>query len=213
MSSRGYVESRTVIPTAALGGPQKGIGQIANALRKLVHDNTDGIVGIGIACPGPVDLDTGTVSELYYLPNWDGFDIVTSLTKEFGVEVVVENDAVAAAFGESVWGYGQNASRFLYISVGTGIGGAFFIDGQPYRGARGIHPEIGHHIIDPVGPQCTCGSFGCWESLASCTALVRWYLQLQDADTALELPVTAKAICSAASAGDSRAQVAVHLSR
>ena len=62
--------------------------------------------------------------------------------------VTLENDADAAAIGEHTWGIGQGTSRFLLVTVGTGIGVGLTIDGQLYRGTQGAHPEIGHHIID-----------------------------------------------------------------
>jgi len=77
----------------------------------------------------------------------------------------LENDGDASVLGESTWGAGQGKSRLIYVTVGTGIGGGIIIDGHLYRGADRSHPEVGHHVIDASGPQCTCGFRGCWEAL------------------------------------------------
>ena len=71
-------------------------------------------------------------------------------------------------------GCGQNRSRLIYVTVGTGIGGGMVFDGKLYRGVDGAHPEVGHHVVDPAGPQCSCGFRGCWESLAAGPAMVAW---------------------------------------
>src|SRR6266436_6339860 len=72
-------------------------------------------------------------------------------------------------------GAGKGKSRLVYVTVGTGIGGGIILDGQLYRGADMAHPEIGHHVLDPSGPLCSCGFRGCWESLATGSALTEWF--------------------------------------
>jgi glucokinase len=88
----------------------------------------------------------------------------------------MENDADAAALAEATWGSGIGVDRFLYVTLSTGIGTGFLMQGQVYRGVEGAHPEMGHHTIDPSGPKCYCGATGCWESLASGSAIKEWYL-------------------------------------
>ena len=113
------------------------------------------------------------------LPDWIEVPVVARLTRHFGVPACLENDADAAALGEYWAGAAKPTSespavRCLYaITVGTGIGTACIIDGQVYRGANGFHPEGGHQIVDPSGPQCYCGGKGCWESWSSGTAIGR----------------------------------------
>src|SRR5208283_2726971 len=96
------------------------------------------------------------------------------LRRIFPVSVAIENDADAAALGEAGWGAGDNRSRLIYVTVGTGIGTGLILDGEVYRGVDQSHPEIGHHVIDPSGPPCLCGFSGCWESLAAGPAMVSW---------------------------------------
>ena len=150
------------------------------------------------ALPGPVYPLTGKLGRIEFLPGWEGLDLVDELQRAFGVSAAIENDADAAALGESAWGAGKGAQRFIYLTVSTGIGGGIVLDGRLYRGADGSHPELGHHVIDPSGPLCFCGARGCWESLASGPALA---LRGGRA-TALE-------VCEAARQGDVEALAAV----
>jgi glucokinase len=85
--------------------------------------------------------------------------------------VRLENDADAAAMGEFYFGAGGGASPLVMITLGTGIGGAMLVDGVIHRGVQAEHPELGHIPIDTSGPECYCGTRGCWESLASGTAI------------------------------------------
>jgi glucokinase len=84
---------------------------------------------------------------------------------------VLDNDADAAALGEAAVGAGIGRRRIVMLTYGTGIGSGVIIDGQIYRGAADVHPELGHLPIDPTGPECYCGTRGCFESIASGTAI------------------------------------------
>jgi glucokinase len=145
-----------------------------------------------------VDPFTGTLGPNEFLPGWEGINLVEALQREFGLQVALENDADAAALGDYMWGAGKNVDRLIYITISTGIGGGIVLDGRLYRGADGSHPELGHHVIDPSGPQCFCGARGCWESLASGPALAREGKM----DSAQE-------VCAAAGRGDQTALKAV----
>jgi glucokinase len=129
--------------------------------------------GIGLGCPGPLDPERGTVHDPYTLPLPDGADIVSPLRQRFGVPVVLEVDTYAAALGEHWLGAGAGHELVACVMVGTGIGCGLVRNGRVARGARGAYPEIGHHVIDPAGPPCYCGARGCWEALASGTAIGR----------------------------------------
>jgi glucokinase len=124
------------------------------------------------------------------------------LRDEFQVPVTLENDADAAALAESHWGVGQGSTRFLYVTVSTGIGGGLVLDGRLYRGVDGSHPEIGHHVVDPSGPRCSCGARGCWEALASGPALVKWARENAGAEDRLPDDLSAEDLCRRAERGD-----------
>ncbi len=123
--------------------------------------------------------------------------------------VALENDGDAAALAEAGWGAGRNRSRLIYVTVGTGIGGGIVLDGKLYRGVDGAHPEVGHHVVDPAGPECSCGFRGCWESLAAGPAMVAW-LEAHAPAAYLHRPgITARKICELAQDGDEVALQAV----
>ena len=151
-----------------------GLELIAHMLRRTAQKSGVELTGIGIGSTGPVDPMRGEFGDVDFLPGWRGKNPVSDLASVFAVPVALENDGDAAALAEAGWGAGRNHSRFIYVTVGTGIGGGIILDGKLYRGVDGAHPEIGHHVIDPAGPQCTCGFRGCWESLAAGPAMVAW---------------------------------------
>ncbi|MFT4084581.1 MAG: ROK family glucokinase [Nocardioides sp.] len=132
--------------------------------RRLSH------VGVGAA--GYIDKTRSTV---LFAPNiaWRDVDLKAMIEKEVELPVVIENDANAAAWGEFVFGAGADVDDLLLVTVGTGVGGGFVLDGELYRGAFGVGAEIGHMRVVPGGVLCGCGNRGCLEQYASGSALVR----------------------------------------
>jgi glucokinase len=152
--------------------PDSGLNLIERLLHELL-DTLDSptLLGIGIGCTGPLDTVRGLINNPYTLEGWSNVPIIERLNKTFNVSVRLENDADAAALGEYWQGAGRDAKRLYAVTVGTGVGTALIIDGKIYRGADGSHPEGGHQLIDPSGPECYCGYRGCWESLISGSAI------------------------------------------
>src|SRR5690242_15357250 len=179
-----------------------GIELIAHMLRRTARRAGGQITGVGIGSTGPVDPIRGEFGDVDFLPGWRGKSPVKDLAQVFNVRVALENDGDAAALAEAGWGAGRNRSRLIYVTVGTGIGGGIVIDGNLYRGAGGAHPEMGHHVIDPAGPECTCGFRGCWESLAAGPAMAAWVERNAPADYSHRQGITAHRICELARAGD-----------
>ncbi|MEH2439076.1 ROK family protein [Nostoc sp.] len=122
---------------------------------------------IGVSFGGPVDASTGTVRLSHHVAGWENIPLKGLLEDEFGVSVGVDNDANIAALGEHRFGAGQGYDSLFYITVSTGVGGGWILNGQPWRGAGGMAGEIGHIVVDPAGPVCLCGKRGCVERLAS----------------------------------------------
>jgi glucokinase len=176
----------------------EGLALIIAMLQATSREAGGELEGIGVGCTGPVDPLNGTLERIEFLPSWEGCHLTAELQEAFGVTAFLENDADAAALGELAWGAGKDAKRFIYLTISTGIGVGLVFDGRLYRGVEGAHPEIGHHVIDPSGPQCSCGAHGCWESLASGPALA--------ARAGLS---SALAVCRAAETGDPAACLAV----
>jgi glucokinase len=122
---------------------------------------------IGVSFGGPVDFPAGKVRLSHHVPGWDDFPLAEKLSTHFSAPVAVDNDANVAALGEANFGAGAGCSSLLYITVSTGVGGGWILDGKPWRGFDGMAGEIGHTVVDPQGPLCLCGKHGCLERLAS----------------------------------------------
>jgi len=167
------------------------------------------VSGIGIGATGPVDPIRGEFGDVDFLPGWRGKNLVRDLQQSFSVRTAMENDGDAAALAEAGWGAGRNRTRLVYVTVGTGIGGGIILDGKLYRGVDGAHPEIGHHVLDPSGPDCSCGFRGCWESLAAGPAMVAWWERHAPQGHLPRQGITAKRICELAQQRDALAQQAV----
>lgn len=197
----GKVLSRMEAPT----DPNRysdGIELIAHMLRKTAQRAGSPITGIGIGSTGPVDPMRGEFGDVDFLPGWRGKSPVKDLAQVFSVQVALENDGDAAALAEAGWGAGRNRTRLIYVTVGTGIGGGIVLDGKLYRGVEGSHPEVGHHVIDPAGPKCSCGFRGCWESLAAGPAMVAWFEHNAPADDPHREGISAQRICELARQDD-----------
>ncbi len=205
VNDSGRVLSRQESPTDA-DSYANGLAVIVRMLRETARTANVEITGIGMGSTGPVDPFTGEFGDVDFLPDWRRRNPVRDLAELFGVQVALENDADAGALAEAAWGAGQEKSRLIYITVGTGIGGGILLDGQIYRGVAGAHPELGHQVIDPSGPPCSCGMRGCWESLAAGPAMAAW---TQSQDPAGDSRRTAEQICRLAREGDELALQAV----
>ena len=122
---------------------------------------------IGVSFGGPVDAATGNVKLSHHVPGWENIPLRELLETRYGVPASVDNDANVAALGEHRFGAGQGNSSLFYITVSTGVGGGWILNGSPWRGVQGMAGEIGHMVVDPSGPLCLCGKRGCVERFAS----------------------------------------------
>jgi glucokinase len=157
---------------------QRGVDAVVERIERCVCDAVDEadlslkqVAGIGIGAPGAVDFASGTV---IFAPNMEGWKDVTlkkELEKHLGVPVFVENDCNIAALGVYVTELKSKPKSMIGIFVGTGIGGGLIVNGELYSGFCHTAGEIGHMVIDINGPKCGCGNKGCFEALASRTAI------------------------------------------
>lgn len=208
VNEKGKVLARAQTPTDAHDYPA-GLNAMVRMLRETAANAGVELSGIGIGSTGPVDPISGEFGDVDFLPGWRGKNLVRDLELAFKVRAAMENDGDAAALAEAGWGAGRNRTRLIYVTVGTGIGGGIILDAKLYRGVDGAHPEVGHHVVDPSGPQCSCGFRGCWESLAAGPAMVNWVTENAPAGYVHRQGITAKKICELAKAGDEIAQQAV----
>jgi glucokinase len=205
----GKVLAKLETPTEATRAYPDGLRRMVRMLREAAQKANTELSGIGIGSTGWVYPFTGEFGDVDFLPKWKGCNPVNDLAREFGVSVALENDGDAAALGEAAWGAGRGKSRLIYVTVGTGIGGGIILDGQLYRGVDSAHPEVGHHVIDASGPQCTCGFRGCWEALATGPAMAAWFNGKARGRTGHVEPRTAKEVFQLAEQGDKLAREAV----
>ncbi len=165
------------VETWAEKGAAQAVQRVAAAAHELLAQlqlKPADLVAIGIASPGPLDVNRGCVDGSPNLPGWTGYPIEGELSKAFGgLPARIDNDCNAAALGEYLFGAGQGKKNVIYITISTGIGGGAVIDGRLMRGANGNAAELGHIPLTMDGPRCGCGNQGCWEVYASGTAIAR----------------------------------------
>ena len=170
----GRIVEKLKVPTHAEQGVTGTIDGLIRAVEGMVKGSATGeLKSIGIGITGPVDVSTGVVSNPYTLAGWPPTDIRAPFADAFGLPVSIDNDANVAAVGEWWLGSGRGVARMVMVTIGTGVGVATLINGQVQRSTSGQHGEAGHMILDPNGPECYCGARGCWEVMASGTALQR----------------------------------------
>ena len=150
--------------------PQKIIDKIKEVSNYFKVD------AAGISTAGLVDSQKGRI--IYAsdnLPDYTGAEFPSVLREELNIDCCVENDVNAAALGEMWQGGAEGLESFLFISLGTGIGGAIINEGTLMRGVKGGAGEIGHMVIKENGIPCNCGGQGCFERYASTSGLLRAY--------------------------------------
>jgi len=148
--------------------------RIARCVKDAVDEAdlaTKQIAGVGIGAPGAVDFDSGTVIFAPNMEGWKDVPLKKELEKHLGVPVFVENDANIAVLGVQVAELKSKPQDVVGIFVGTGIGGGLIVHGELYSGFNHTAGEIGHMVVDVNGPKCGCGNKGCFEAVASRTAI------------------------------------------
>ena len=218
VNSRGEMLSSDEGITPATEGREAVIQSIVESSHRVLKQANvaiSEICAIGIGAAGISNPETGILFTSPHLPGWRDVSLRDIIQEKLGKKTFLTNDANAAALGEFYFGAARGARNFIYITLSTGIGGGIVIDGKIYSGAIGAAGEVGHMTIDDDGPICNCGNRGCWETLASGTALAREARQrikegartsiLEYAEGDVE-KVTAQVIHSAAEHGDSLAR-------
>ncbi len=134
------------------------------------YDLHNDIISVGIGSPGSVDGKRGIVwSNVNF--GYENWTIKENLEKLFGISVYVENDANAAIIAEVMAGNAKGCDNALVVTLGTGVGGGAYLNGQIYAGYNYAGLEVGHTVIVKDGRQCNCGRKGCFEKYAAATAL------------------------------------------
>lgn len=209
VDGRGRVLARRLMPTAPRDGFDAVMERIIDMLTGIREETGADFRGIGIGCTGPVDPVTGVIGDVEFLPGWQGCNPVERLGQTLGLDAAMENDADAAVLAEAEWGSGRGKHSIVCVTVGTGIGAGVVLNGSLYRGAGGVHPELGHHVIDCNGPRCFCGARGCWEVLARGPAMAERMRQAVPANHSSGVPLTGKLVCEMARSGDETAKAEI----
>lgn len=157
--------------------PQDGVAA-ANLLVEMTRDLLgtagSGVIGIGIGFGGPVDFADQSIVRSHHVAGWaPGLRLGARFADEFGLPTLMDNDANCGGLGEAVFGAARGYDSAVYVNVGTGIGGAIILGGRVHHGAHSTAGEIGHTVVVPGGPLCTCDKHGCLEALSSGRAIGR----------------------------------------
>lgn len=157
------------IPTLAENGGQSIIERVIEIIEQY-----DGIDRVAVSTAGQVDSENGiVVYSTDNIPYYTGMRVKSLIENKTGIPTFVENDVNSAALGEAHFGAAKGVSDFVCLTLGTGIGGAIFLNNKLYKGSSSSAGELGHMIIHSGGKQCTCGGEGCYECYASASALIK----------------------------------------
>ncbi len=166
-------QDRIILPE----NPQKVIGAILDGISRMIGAHSDRCFeGIGISLPGRFNP---SLRGAVFAPNveWPIGRLKSKVEQATGLPVVVDNVANACALSEVWFGYSNGMSNLVVVNVSEGIGTGIFANGSLLRGEGGAAGEFGHVQLDPAGLPCGCGSRGCWETVASNRAGMRYYAE------------------------------------
>jgi len=161
--------------------PDKVISELLEVIR-FYELSKDSFIGVGF----PGFINDGKVHNPPNLPSVGELDLRKLLIEETSLPIYVFNDADAYILGEALYGAGRGYKIVVGLTLGTGVGGGFIVDGKTYTGSRGFASEYGHMTIDPNGPECHCGKKGCLESFISSYGLSARYKLLSGKELSVE---------------------------
>jgi predicted NBD/HSP70 family sugar kinase len=161
----GSVVERVRRPAPADGDADETVHVASGAIGELLGragTGADRVIGVGVAAPGPLDIEAGVVVRPPLAPGWNGLHLREGLTAATGLPAFVAKDVTAAAVAER-WNDPPEASRnYAFVYYGTGVGIGLVLDGQVYTGSTHNAGDVGHAIVDPGGAPCPCGRRGCF---------------------------------------------------
>lgn len=167
VSPSGEVMLRDRVPTPARD-PWPPLAGLIKRLRAAADDFE--LVACGVACGGPMDLLEATVSPLN-IPSWRDFGLRDAVAELLGLPTFLDNGAKAQALAEGWVGSAVGLTDFVFVAVGTGVGGGVVADGRLLSGGLGNAGHIGHVVVEPGGRPCRCGGRGCLETYISAPAI------------------------------------------
>jgi glucokinase len=173
VSRDGTVLASHQAPTGVRLGPQAVLDRIAAEADALAQDGDGRLKGIGIGSPGQVFSDQGVVRNAVNM-GWERVNLVEEIRSRLAVDlpVWIQKDANASALGEYYYGAARGCEDFIYLGVGSGLGGGVMVGGRLVTGYNWNAAEVGHLSLDPAGLRCACGQLGCAETVVSGPGLV-----------------------------------------
>lgn len=173
---KGKLISKTEICITGISSAPKALRIIKKSIGKLVDSSEiqiEKFLGIGISCPGPLDVHSGRILNPPNFTMWHNVNIVDELKNCFPFNVYLENNSTALTLAEKNYGKGTQYNNFILLVVDTGVGAGIVINDKLYRGFKGFGSEIGHTTIDINGEPCDCGNTGCLEVYASIPSILK----------------------------------------
>lgn len=192
----GKIFARAKVETRAKEGAGVVVNQIETVVMTILKEagvTINEVKAMGIGTPGQIDREQGIIRDagnLYFKE----VPLKRILEDRLNTQVFLGNDAQLATLGEAWLGAGQGASNLVMITLGTGIGGGIIINGSIYHGVNGTAGELGHMKILSEGPPCSCGQVGCWETVASGTAMLRRMKELLTSQNTVFFSATQEAL-------------------
>lgn len=169
--TNGNCEEFLTIPTPQPATPETVVKAIADTISSLTKDYNCRAIGIGM--PGPTDKTNRIAKVGINLPNWENIPLAQMIENHTQLPTTLANDANCAAMGEAWIGAGKDIANFIMLTLGTGVGGAIFLNGELFTGSYGAAGELGLITLDPNGHPCNSGNNGSLEQHACIRAIKR----------------------------------------
>ncbi len=217
VDTEGNILTETKVPSQSAKGAEQILNNIVEVIQVLLNQSSDyQLKGVGAGMPGQIDVNRGIVIQGFNLSAWRNIPAVEILNHHLNVPVILDNDANVAALAEYMFGAGQGKHFMLMVTLGTGVGSGFVLDGKLYHGASDIAGEFGHMKICMDGELCSCGDTGCLEAYIGTKGLLNQVRKeidqgsqtsLRDIDAESLMP---KDVAAAAESGDKTAADILH---
>lgn len=165
-SEKGEIRVSRRIPTQSREGPEQGIRRIVDLAKSVLAEAgvaLNDIPAVGLSAPGPVSLREEMMLEPPNMKGWRNVPLIRMFREALGRPAFMNNDANACALAEYLFGEHRGTKNLVYLTMSTGLGAGFIVDGRVVQGVCDLGGEVGHHVLDIRGPPCPCGQRGCWE--------------------------------------------------
>jgi glucokinase len=177
VSENGKFVFKSKLPIGFSAKKQTILNTIKQIIKETINKANEAqldVEGIGIGTPGII-YEGIVLGGSENLDGWENLDLATYFSEAFNLPVKVDNDANLMGLGEFYFGAAKGCTDVVFLTIGTGIGGAVIINGALFGGYKNRGTELGHIVVEHSGPDCNCGGKGCLELYSSTTALIKQY--------------------------------------